>query len=166
MQTDKTQPDYVDQPGFQLRRHRPERDVRKHGDLENHGGHRRHRDDTPALGNRCAYLDPDPRLGVNPRSFTDAFDAYQNMTGATMDSNTGLLTVTEDQFGALESMFFNIGGVSWHIRCIILSSAHVISKKMYELTPDAQLWPRSVSLSGPPLILADGGCPAQHLHWG
>lgn len=42
---------------------------------------------------------------------TDAFDAYTAATGATPDSTTGLLSVTPEQFAALKSLFFTIGGV-------------------------------------------------------
>jgi len=38
---------------------------------------------------------------------------------------TGLLTITESQFNNLQSLFFNIGGTS------------------YELTANAQIWPRA-----------------------
>ncbi|KAI0059567.1 family A1 protease [Artomyces pyxidatus] len=58
---------------------------------------------------------------------TDAFQAYQQATGATLDSATGLLTVTAEQFAGLQSLFFNIGGVA------------------YELTPNAQIWPRELN---------------------
>ncbi|KAF8625961.1 hypothetical protein AX17_006686 [Amanita inopinata Kibby_2008] len=57
---------------------------------------------------------------------TDAFKAYQEATGAVMDSTTGLLTVTEEQFAKMESMFFRIGPAT------------------YELTPNAQIWPRAL----------------------
>ncbi len=40
---------------------------------------------------------------------TDAFQAYQKATGATMDETTGLLTITEAQFEKLQSLFFTIG---------------------------------------------------------
>jgi len=56
---------------------------------------------------------------------TDAFQAYQKATGATMDQTTGLLTVTEEQFNNMQSMFFNIGDTT------------------LEFTPNAQIWPRS-----------------------
>ena len=56
---------------------------------------------------------------------TDAFQAYQSATGATMDSATGLLTVTQAQFDALQSLFFTIGGTT------------------FELTANAQIWPRA-----------------------
>ncbi|KAF9013171.1 acid protease [Cyathus striatus] len=58
---------------------------------------------------------------------TDAFQAYQKATGATLDQTTGLLTVTEEQFGNMQSLFFEIGGTS------------------FELTANAQIWPRSLN---------------------
>ena len=42
----------------------------------------------------------------------DAFDAYQTVTGAVLDSATGLLRLTPDQFANLQSLFFQIGDVS------------------------------------------------------
>ncbi|KAJ7367295.1 acid protease [Mycena albidolilacea] len=58
---------------------------------------------------------------------TDAFQAYQQATGATADSTTGLLTLTESQFENLQSLFFQIGD------------------QTLELTPNAQIWPRSLN---------------------
>lgn len=40
---------------------------------------------------------------------SDAFEAYQKATGAQMDENTGLLTVSEDQYKKMQNMVFNIG---------------------------------------------------------
>ena len=57
---------------------------------------------------------------------TDAFQAYQKATGATMDNTTGLLTITEEQYNNLQPLVFNIGGTD------------------FELSPNAQIWPRSV----------------------
>ncbi|KAK7048636.1 acid protease [Favolaschia claudopus] len=53
------------------------------------------------------------------------FEAYQKATGAQLDRNTGLLTVSQEQYDRMQSMMFNIGGVD------------------YELTKNAQIWPRS-----------------------
>ncbi|KAF7364898.1 Acid protease [Mycena venus] len=53
------------------------------------------------------------------------FEAYCCATGATLDQTTGLLTVTQEQYGRMKSMMFNIGGVQ------------------YALTKNAQIWPRS-----------------------
>ena len=41
---------------------------------------------------------------------TNAFQAYQKAIGATVDRNSGLLTVSSES--QLQSLFFNIGGVS------------------------------------------------------
>ena len=43
--------------------------------------------------------------------FSDAFDAYQTATGATVDQTTGLLTISEDQLDSLDSLYFDIAGV-------------------------------------------------------
>ncbi|KAF8267324.1 family A1 protease [Lactarius quietus] len=58
---------------------------------------------------------------------TDAFQKYQEATGATLDQNTGLLTLTSSQFENLQSLFFDIGGIQ------------------YEFTPNAQIWPRELN---------------------
>ncbi|KIM89433.1 hypothetical protein PILCRDRAFT_95260 [Piloderma croceum F 1598] len=56
---------------------------------------------------------------------TDAFQTYQKATGATIDSTTGLLTITQSQFNNLKSLFFKIGDTT------------------FELTANAQIWPRA-----------------------
>ena len=43
---------------------------------------------------------------------TSAFDSYQQATGGVLDQATGLLKITEEQYNNLQSLFFNIGGVS------------------------------------------------------
>ncbi|THH33217.1 hypothetical protein EUX98_g954 [Antrodiella citrinella] len=58
---------------------------------------------------------------------TDAFQAYEKATGGKLDNTTGLLTITEEQFDNLQSLFFNIGGTN------------------FELTANAQIWPRSLN---------------------
>ncbi|KAK0481538.1 aspartic peptidase A1 [Armillaria novae-zelandiae] len=58
---------------------------------------------------------------------SNAFTKYKSATGATLDSSTGLLRITSAQYANLSSLFFNINGVS------------------YELTPNAQIWPRSLN---------------------
>ncbi|KAN0074734.1 Aspartic peptidase domain containing protein [Tylopilus felleus] len=58
---------------------------------------------------------------------SDAFESYQEATGATVDQTTGLLTISEQQYNQLQSMNFHIGGVT------------------YELTPNAQIWPRALN---------------------
>ncbi|KAF8125701.1 acid protease [Boletus edulis] len=79
---------------------------------------------------------------------TDAFQAYQQATGATLDQTTGLLTISEKQYSQLQSIYFNIGGIT------------------YELTPNAQIWPRALNsvLGGQQnriyLITSDLGSPS------
>ncbi|KIJ65854.1 hypothetical protein HYDPIDRAFT_87296 [Hydnomerulius pinastri MD-312] len=58
---------------------------------------------------------------------SDAFSQYQSATGGTIDQTTGLLAISSDQYANLQSLFFNIGGES------------------YELTANAQIWPRSLN---------------------
>ncbi|KAG1828758.1 acid protease [Suillus subalutaceus] len=58
---------------------------------------------------------------------TDAFDKYQSATGATLDESTGLLQISPDQYNQLSSLYFTTGGVT------------------YELTPNGQIWPRSLN---------------------
>ncbi|OAX33575.1 acid protease [Rhizopogon vinicolor AM-OR11-026] len=58
---------------------------------------------------------------------TDAFVKYQSATGGTLDQSTGLLKISSDQYNNLSSLYYTIGGVS------------------YELTPNAQIWPRSLN---------------------
>ena len=54
-----------------------------------------------------------PSFGfVDNAVVSDAFKVYQNLTGAVMDKDTGLLRVTPQQFGNLRTLLFNIGGVS------------------------------------------------------
>jgi hypothetical protein len=58
---------------------------------------------------------------------TDAFNAYQQATGGVPDQSTGLLTITQDQYDNLQSLFFQIGDTT------------------YELTKNAQIWPRALN---------------------
>ncbi|KAL5492367.1 hypothetical protein ACEPAI_3814 [Sanghuangporus weigelae] len=58
---------------------------------------------------------------------TDAFNRYKSLTGATSDGTTGLLMLTSAQFQNLQSLYFQIGGTK------------------FELTANAQIWPRSLN---------------------
>ncbi|KAG1735318.1 acid protease [Suillus paluster] len=58
---------------------------------------------------------------------TDAFDKYKSATGGTLDETTGLLKISPDQYDQLLSLYFTIGD------------------GIYELTPNAQIWPRSLN---------------------
>ena len=78
----------------------------------------------------------------------DAFNTYQTKTGGILDSTTTLLSITPDQYDNLSSLWFNIG------------------TKSYELTPNAQIWPRSLNtaIGGNStaiyLIVSDIGTPS------
>lgn len=67
------------------------------------------------------------RPGKLTESVPDAFDAYKNVTGATLDETTGLLKITSDQYSNLKPLIFTIGGTA------------------FTLTPNAQIWPRSMN---------------------
>ncbi|KAH9926239.1 aspartic peptidase domain-containing protein, partial [Epithele typhae] len=58
---------------------------------------------------------------------TDALTRYTRATGAVQDNATGLLRLTTAQFANLQSLFFTINGVN------------------FELTPNAQIWPRALN---------------------
>ncbi|PIL30059.1 transporter [Ganoderma sinense ZZ0214-1] len=76
---------------------------------------------------------------------SDAFAEYQQATGGTVDSVTGLLKITKEQYACLESLFFHIG------------------ENTYEFTPNAQIWPRALNsgIGGDAdsiyLVVADAG---------
>ncbi|KAJ7161290.1 aspartic peptidase A1 [Mycena crocata] len=76
---------------------------------------------------------------------TNGFTKYKAATGGVADSATGLLRITTTQFAALKNLNFVIGGVT------------------YALTPNAQIWPRSLntaiggSASSIYLVVADWG---------
>ncbi|EDR13127.1 uncharacterized protein LACBIDRAFT_230227, partial [Laccaria bicolor S238N-H82] len=81
---------------------------------------------TPLLQGAAGIVDTGTTLVLIA---TDAFQAYQQATQAILDQTTGLLTITDDQFAQLESLFFQIGS------------------ETYELTPNAQIWPRQSNSS-------------------
>ncbi|TDL21814.1 aspartic protease [Rickenella mellea] len=58
---------------------------------------------------------------------TDAFNKYKTASKATADSATGLLKITSANYANLKSLFFTIGSTK------------------YELTANAQTWPRSLN---------------------
>jgi hypothetical protein len=85
----------------------------------------------PIATGRCSVPQ---RNSANTRS--DAYNEYKSATGATYDNNSGLLMISSDQYANLSSLYFNIGGVP------------------YELTPNAQIWPRSLNVASG--LSADG----------
>ncbi|KZT08682.1 acid protease [Laetiporus sulphureus 93-53] len=58
---------------------------------------------------------------------SNAYSKYQKATSATEDEDTGLLRLTTSEYNNLENLYFNIGDNS------------------YTLTPNAQIWPRSLN---------------------
>ncbi|KAF9242658.1 acid protease [Melanogaster broomeanus] len=95
---------------------------------------------TPILNTTAGIVDTGTTLLLLA---TDAFQAYQKATGGTLDQTTGLLTITEQQYEQLQSLYFSIGGVS----CMTANvSPNDLTKPTfwkitYELTPNAQIWP-------------------------
>ncbi|KAI0708417.1 acid protease [Earliella scabrosa] len=79
---------------------------------------------TPILASTAGITDTGTTLILLA---SDAIAAYQTATGAVPDNNTGLLRITPEQFESLESLFFHIGD------------------ETYELTPNAQIWPRALN---------------------
>ncbi|KAJ3856526.1 family A1 protease [Lentinula lateritia] len=73
------------------------------------------------------------------------FNKYIKAIGATLDNETGLYKITTAQYNALENLVFTIGGTE------------------FSLTPNAQIWPRSLntdiggSASSIYLVVADLG---------
>jgi len=55
------------------------------------------------------------------------FKRYANVTGAALDNNNGHLKITREQYANLQSLHFDIGG------------------KTFELTANAQIFPRSLN---------------------
>ena len=78
----------------------------------------------------------------------DAFQTYQSLTGGIPDSATSLLSITSDQYANLQSLFFQVGEFT------------------YELTPNGQIWPRSLNtaIGGSSdaiyLVVSDIGTPS------
>lgn len=58
---------------------------------------------------------------------TDAYNRYVDAIGAVIDQDTGLLGITSAQYTNLQSLFFVVGGST------------------YELTANAQIWPRTLN---------------------
>ncbi|KAG2117960.1 aspartic peptidase domain-containing protein [Suillus discolor] len=58
---------------------------------------------------------------------SDAYAKYKSATGGTLDAATGLLLISSSQYKALKNLNFHIG------------------TETYALTPNAQIWPRSLN---------------------
>ncbi|EKM50006.1 uncharacterized protein PHACADRAFT_200857 [Phanerochaete carnosa HHB-10118-sp] len=79
---------------------------------------------TPILNNSAGIMDTGTTLILLA---TDAFNMYQQLTGAVLDESTGLLTITPAQYDNLQSLFFTIGGCT------------------FEFNSNAQIWPRGLN---------------------
>ncbi|KAG2363707.1 family A1 protease [Suillus spraguei] len=58
---------------------------------------------------------------------SDAYERYQDVTGAAFDELAGLLRITSDQYSALQDLKFHIGN------------------QILSFIPNAQIWPRSLN---------------------
>ncbi|KAF9820011.1 hypothetical protein IEO21_01673 [Rhodonia placenta] len=58
---------------------------------------------------------------------SNAYDKYKKAVDGTEDENTGLLRISSSKYDSLSNLDFNIGGTT------------------YSLTPNAQIWPRSLN---------------------
>ncbi|KII86951.1 hypothetical protein PLICRDRAFT_113595 [Plicaturopsis crispa FD-325 SS-3] len=76
------------------------------------------------MGSNAGIVDTGTTMTLIP---SDAFTLYKQQTGATVDSTTGLLTISADQYAKLSNLNFVINGAT------------------HALTPNAQLWPRSLN---------------------
>ena len=61
-----------------------------------------------------------------------------------LDHNTSLLSITSDQFSNLKSLFFTINDVCSRLS-YLYHIADIDMKVAFELTPNAQIWPRSLN---------------------
>ncbi|KAG2103766.1 acid protease [Suillus discolor] len=97
---------------------------------------------TPILDETAGIVDTGTTLILIA---SDAFSVYQSATGAILDKTTGLLQISSDQYEQLASLYFTIGGIA------------------YELTPNGQIWPRSLNSAiggttdGIYLVVSDSG---------
>jgi cathepsin E len=74
---------------------------------------------TPILSSTAGIVDTGTTLVLLA---SDAFSRYTQATGAVNDRNTGLLRLSNAQFGNLQSLFFHTAGVSV---AICMSTTHV-----------------------------------------
>ncbi|KAG2069742.1 acid protease [Suillus decipiens] len=81
-------------------------------------------DNKEILGFTAGFVDSGATL---IKIATDAYQKYQFLTGAVYDRAVKLLTIPEDKYGTLHNLDFHIG------------------EQIYSLTPNAQIWPRSLN---------------------
>ncbi|KAG2075326.1 acid protease [Suillus decipiens] len=78
----------------------------------------------PILENAIGIVDPGHLLIAIS---TEAFQLYKTASGSQLDPGTGLLVITDNQYGALQDLNFHIGG------------------QIFALTRNAQIWPRALN---------------------
>ncbi|KAG2069731.1 acid protease [Suillus decipiens] len=76
---------------------------------------------------------------------TDAYQKYQFLTGAVYDRAVKLLTIPEDKYDTLHNLDFHIGEARQFCQPAITPLAHHFVQQIYSLTPNAQIWPRSLN---------------------
>lgn len=79
---------------------------------------------TIIMSERAGIVDTDTTFIYLP---TDAYNAYKNAVGATLDNSTGLLCIPSSKYSSLTDLKYIIGTVT------------------YSLTPNGQIWPRSLN---------------------
>ena len=80
---------------------------------------------------------------------SDAFKMYQNYTGAVFDNATAMLRLTPKQFNNLQSLYFTVGPMRdlmpFFIHLTIPHANELKPQTTFELTPNAQAWPRNLN---------------------
>lgn len=76
---------------------------------------------------RLSILTQNKHLATLVLLASDAYQAYLNATGATLDTSTGLLSIDPTSYASLSSLYFTIGS------------------ETFELTPNAQTFPRALN---------------------
>ena len=76
----------------------------------------------------------------------DAYNTYQNATGASFDNNTNLLTISSTRFNQLQELCFVVSDVImrrslavWNIFIFFFDQVPLV------LSANAQIWPRSIN---------------------
>ncbi|KAF8433759.1 aspartic peptidase domain-containing protein [Boletus edulis BED1] len=79
------------------------------------------------IASGASYIDAARPILTTDSPPADAYEQYKNKTGATYDPATQLLKITAEQYDCLKPLVFNIEDAA------------------YELTANAQIWPRSLN---------------------
>jgi hypothetical protein len=150
-------------PCIGLLGYQPEHHLRLHDDLVLQCWYRRYRHHLSFHCQRC--VSRVQRESWSNQCLIDAYTRYQSATGASVDAATGLLLISSAKYKALENLDFHIGSVRYFMSALI-PLVHHFSQETYTLTPNAQIWPRSLntylggSSSAIYLIIHDIGTPS------